>query len=67
MSMRSKERKNETMIRQRSTALKKRMVNEKNTPETRKNDATITVESDDNSDRENAHKQWSVVSDEGGG
>jgi len=41
-------------------------VNVKNTPETRQNDATITVESDEDSHRENAHKQLSVVSDEGG-
>jgi hypothetical protein len=46
--------------------VKKIMVSENNTPETRKNDATITVESDDDSDRENAQKQWLVVSDEGG-
>jgi len=42
------------------------MVNENNTPETKKNDVAITVESDDDNDRENAHKQWLVVSDEVG-
>lgn len=40
------------------------MVNQNNTLETRKNDAAITVESDDDSDREKAQKQWLVVSDE---
>jgi len=43
--------------------VKKIMMNENNTPETRKNDAAITVESDDENDRENAQKQWLVVSD----
>jgi len=32
------------------------MVNKNNTPETRKKDAAITVESDDNNDKENAKK-----------
>jgi hypothetical protein len=32
----------------------------------KENDAAITVESDDDNDRENAQKQWLVVSDEGG-
>jgi len=41
-------------------------VNVNNTPETRQNDAAITVESEEDSDRENAHKQLSVVSDERG-
>jgi len=41
-------------------------VNVKNTPETRQNDAAITVESDEDIDRENAHKQLSLMSDEGG-
>jgi len=41
-------------------------VNVNNTPETRQNDAAITVESDEDNDRENANKQLSVVSDEGG-
>lgn len=43
------------------------MVNENNTPETRQKDATITAKSDDDNDRENAQKQWLVVSDEVGG
>jgi len=43
------------------------MVNKNNTQETRKKDVAITVKSDDNNGRENAQKQWLVVSDEGGG
>ena len=41
-------------------------MNVNNTPETRQNDAAIIAESNEDSDKENAHKQLSVVSDVGG-